>query len=234
MPQTTACPSCQRKLVVPDELLGKSVRCPNCETVFTAATDSPAESVSPTGLEEAPGSERIRSDADRARRESDDRGPSRRRSQEEDDDYYDGPEYGGGYGRGSRRGALNAVAGPATALQVAGGISLALSILGLLLVLVGVALPLAAGGAGPKNQNDQFLMMFQGTAGIVMRILGIVLSILVLNGARKMKRLESRSWAMAASIIAMIPCTGCCLLGMPFGIWSLVVLNKPEVRDSFR
>jgi hypothetical protein len=154
--------------------------------------------------------------------------------QEEDDDYYDGPEYGGGYGRGSRRAALSAVAGPATALQVAGGISLALSILGLVLVLAGVALPLAAGGAGPKNQNDRILVMFQGTAGIVMRVFGVVLSILVLIGASKMKRLESRGWAMAASIIAMIPCAGCCLLGLPFGIWSLVVLNKPQVRDSFR
>ena len=25
----------------------------------------------------------------------------------------------------------------------------------------------------------------------------------------------------------------CCLLGVPFGIWALVVLNKPEVKAQF-
>jgi hypothetical protein len=39
---------------------------------------------------------------------------------------------------------------------------------------------------------------------------------------------------MAASIIAMIPCVSpCCLLGLPIGIWALVVLMKPEVKSAF-
>jgi predicted Zn finger-like uncharacterized protein len=37
-----------------------------------------------------------------------------------------------------------------------------------------------------------------------------------------------------ACILAMIPCVNCCILGLPFGIWGLVVLNKPEVKDAFR
>jgi hypothetical protein len=32
----------------------------------------------------------------------------------------------------------------------------------------------------------------------------------------------------------MIPCFGCCLLGLPIGIWSLVTLNSAEVKSSFR
>ena len=36
MPAKVSCPSCSRQLMVPDELQGKSVRCPSCETVFTA------------------------------------------------------------------------------------------------------------------------------------------------------------------------------------------------------
>jgi hypothetical protein len=40
---------------------------------------------------------------------------------------------------------------------------------------------------------------------------------------------------MAASIIAIIPCFGpCCCLGIPVGIWALVVINKPEVKSAFR
>jgi predicted Zn finger-like uncharacterized protein len=37
MPINTDCPSCNRKLRVPDDLLGKKVKCPTCGTTFTAA-----------------------------------------------------------------------------------------------------------------------------------------------------------------------------------------------------
>lgn len=36
MPITVDCPSCNRKLRVPDDLLGKKVKCPTCSTTFTA------------------------------------------------------------------------------------------------------------------------------------------------------------------------------------------------------
>jgi hypothetical protein len=78
------------------------------------------------------------------------------------------------------------------------------------------------------------MMIFEGTLGAGISAIGIVLSILIAIGASKMKRLESRGWAMASSIIAVIPCTGCCVLSVPFGIWALIVINKPEVRDNFR
>jgi hypothetical protein len=42
MPVVTSCPDCSRKLRVPDELLGKKVRCPGCKVVFTARSE-PAE-----------------------------------------------------------------------------------------------------------------------------------------------------------------------------------------------
>jgi len=38
---------------------------------------------------------------------------------------------------------------------------------------------------------------------------------------------------MAGSIVAMVPCNICCLLGLPFGIWALVVIVRPEVKDAF-
>lgn len=40
MPTTTSCPHCQKKLNVPDEYLGKQVRCPQCKNAFTAAAGS--------------------------------------------------------------------------------------------------------------------------------------------------------------------------------------------------
>ena len=38
-----------------------------------------------------------------------------------------------------------------------------------------------------------------------------------------------------ASILAMIPCLSpCCLIGLPIGIWALVILMKPEVKAAFK
>ena len=36
MPQIIECPECGRKLRVQDNLLGRKVKCPGCETTFTA------------------------------------------------------------------------------------------------------------------------------------------------------------------------------------------------------
>jgi hypothetical protein len=38
---------------------------------------------------------------------------------------------------------------------------------------------------------------------------------------------------MVASIFAMLPCNPCCLLGLPIGIWALVVLSNEDVKDAF-
>jgi predicted Zn finger-like uncharacterized protein len=42
MPIQINCPSCSRALRVPDELLGKDVKCPTCGTTFTASAEGPA------------------------------------------------------------------------------------------------------------------------------------------------------------------------------------------------
>ena len=40
--------------------------------------------------------------------------------------------------------------------------------------------------------------------------------------------------AYTGAILSMIPCvSGCCLLGLPFGIWAVMTLNKPEVKAGF-
>jgi len=65
-------------------------------------------------------------------------------------------------------------------------------------------------------------------------VIGLLMSVLVLIGALKMKRLENYGLAMAASIVAMLPCISpCCIIGLPIGIWALVVLSKPEVKSAF-
>jgi hypothetical protein len=41
MPTTVDCPTCSRKLRIPDELLGKKVKCPQCGNAFLAGAAAP-------------------------------------------------------------------------------------------------------------------------------------------------------------------------------------------------
>lgn len=76
----------------------------------------------------------------------------------------------------------------------------------------------------------------EGMRGPMAGMINLVIALLdgfVVFGAIKMMRLQSFGLAMAACIIALLPCQCCCLFGLPFGIWGLVVLNKPEVKSQF-
>jgi uncharacterized membrane protein YhaH (DUF805 family) len=121
------------------------------------------------------------------------------------------------------------VNGPAIALMVTAGIGIALAIVGLLMNLLGAGMGAAQGG------EEGAMSMMSGGVGIVQSIVGIAVGVVVLMGAMKMKRLESYGFAMTAAILAMIPCVSpCCLLGLPFGIWAVVVLNDANVKAAFR
>ena len=48
-----------------------------------------------------------------------------------------------------------------------------------------------------------------------------------------MLKLRSYWMAVAGSFTVMPGGFGCCLAGMPVGIWSLCVLSNPEVRAAF-
>lgn len=137
-------------------------------------------------------------------------------------------------GGGSREAALSAVRGPAIALIITAALGIAYYLFNGVLTLVG-------GGAVfhqqiPPNvppEVRQFLEGMRGPlAGAVNLFVAAILGF-VLYGAIKMLRLQSYGLVFAACIVAMIPCNCCCLLGLPFGIWGLVVLNKPEVKSHF-
>lgn len=57
---------------------------------------------------------------------------------------------------------------------------------------------------------------------------------LIIVGALKMKSLNSYGMSITACILAMVPCfSPCCLLGLPIGIWAIVVLNDSAVKSEF-
>jgi hypothetical protein len=121
---------------------------------------------------------------------------------------------------------MDAVAGPAIALLVVGIIGIVGAAIG---ICAGVMI--GAAGAGMRrgfNADVQpiFSVFFYGAM--------LVASIVVVACSTKMKRLDSYAAAMAGSIVAVIPCLSpCFILGIPFGIWALVVINQNDVKDAF-
>ena len=127
-------------------------------------------------------------------------------------------------------GAAEQVNGPAIGLIVVAALGALMQIASLVIHVVS---PAALTSSSMPNQA--WANMFAGTIGVVSAIIGLLVSGVIFLGAMKMKKLESYGLAMASSIIAMIPCfSPCCLLGLPIGIWALVVLSKPEVKSAFK
>jgi hypothetical protein len=124
---------------------------------------------------------------------------------------------------------LSAVKGPAIALVITASLGLAVYVLLILALLVGFNRDLS-------NFSPQFQQLFMANHGklaVLRALFALVINGVVLFGALKMMKLQGHSFAIITCILAMIPCSCCCLLGLPFGIWGLVVLNKPEVKSQF-
>ena len=145
------------------------------------------------------------------------------------------PNPGGNFAGGGGPPTGNAaelVNGPAIGLIVTAGIGCAVQALGLVMNVLGLGM--GAAGAGADGAGGAQMMM-SGGLGVVGGLVGIGIGIVILVGALKMKKLESYGFSMAAAILAIVPCLSpCCLIGLPIGIWALVVLNKPEVKSAFR
>jgi GYF domain 2 len=134
--------------------------------------------------------------------------------------------------------AQSKVTGPAIGLMVIGGLVILGAILGIISSAVGGGTPTPTHTGNPDL--DRLLLQIQsqtsGVWNIVQEILMFAIGGFLIFSGIKMKKLESYGLAMTANILAMIPCftSCCCLIGIPIGIWGLVVLNKPEVKGAFK
>jgi hypothetical protein len=131
--------------------------------------------------------------------------------------------------------ARQRVSGPATGLLITGIIGIVVQGIGLVMNLAGVGAAAVQPPPAPGAPDFQWQAYTHGPIAITSAIIGLVIGIVIVMGALKMKNLQSYGLAMTSSILAMIPCISpCCLLGLPIGIWSVVVLSKPEVKSAFR
>ena len=84
-------------------------------------------------------------------------------------------------------------------------------------------------------QGD-FGAQFQGNpiGGAIYGVVATLVSAFVVFGAIQMKNAKMYGVSLAAAIISVIPCLSPCIcLGIPFGIWALIVLMDQDVKSAF-
>ncbi len=217
---TVRCPSCDQALEVLEAYRDWTVRCPHCETEFvpdavgTEARRPPPRSRPP-------------------REEPDDRYGARDERRDRDDDRYDDDDDDDDDDdRYDREEALRIVGPPAMWLEIVSWLSILLAI-----VLFGLCMLLAVAmdNNNPNGNNDEDALVWI-FAGFCTSVLLVPYSVVMAIGARKMRTLSSRGWALAACIMgigAFVLFGVCGLVQAGVGIWALVTLENPVVRDAF-
>lgn len=109
MPIQITCPSCSRQLRVPDDLVGKYVKCPSCDKTFTASAEAggPTQEYAP----EAPPPRRALNDEGHKQAEEPPPRPPRPRRDDDDDFDDDRPMRRSRRGYAPHRGTLILVLG---------------------------------------------------------------------------------------------------------------------------
>ena len=126
--------------------------------------------------------------------------------------------------------ASDQVSGPSIGLLITGILGAALSFIG----LIGSLFETGIESIKSNEFMGGYASIVEGAAGVAFCFVGLLVAGFIIYASLKMKALTQWSLCIAASIIAMIPCISpCCIVGLPIGIWCLVVLTKPEVRTAF-
>jgi hypothetical protein len=141
-----------------------------------------------------------------------------------------------------RAAALRRVKAPAVALTVTAVLNLILSLWDLVKTVIFPQNLQQYNSVLQQLNNPQLQESFQKLLHLMTSrplsiagdLFGLAMTVLILMGALKMQSLRSYEFSITAAILSMVPCvTPCCLIGLPFGIWALIVLRMPEVKSQF-
>jgi uncharacterized membrane protein YphA (DoxX/SURF4 family) len=219
-----SCPYCGRSLRSDEDLAGREVLCPGCQTTFRAPNEESAV-VAELPVKTAPPAATDDYFAEGASLPPPPPLPRIGRSEDEDDDW---PEE---EIRPSRRPlrwrpnlflAEEKVRGPAIALMVFAGIGI---VLGLLNPIVQLAM--FGFNTGAPMAMDLIIACVTG-------VVSAAYNGYIFWAAREMKHLRRHGHAFAAAILTILPCfSPCCLVGIPLGIWALRVISDPDIKSAF-
>ena len=83
------------------------------------------------------------------------------------------------------------------------------------------------------NEAKELIRTLAGPLTKVFSLFAAAVGGLLIFGGYQMRLLKGYGIAMAACIIGLLPCTSCCCLTLPLGIWTLTILTRPEIKSSF-
>jgi hypothetical protein len=128
--------------------------------------------------------------------------------------------------------ALQLVNGPSIGLMV----TAAAGFIGVVILGIGVAM--AHNGydfSQAPTMNPAVLEVLKGKIGLIMCAVGLPGSAFILFGAIQARKLKNYGVCFAASIVAMVPYVSFCFyIGLPLGIWALVVFCRADVKSCFK
>jgi hypothetical protein len=127
---------------------------------------------------------------------------------------------------------LEKLKSPAIGLLIAGIVNLLFGIYIVVSGLVKMQLGMVSAKGATDEERTAFLVGYWGI--VILGGLGALAAPVIIYGAFSMlKGVRYRS-AKAAAILAIIPAVSCFfIIGIPFGIWALKTLRKPDVRAAF-
>jgi predicted Zn finger-like uncharacterized protein len=228
MPTLTSCPSCSKQLKVPDELLGRQVKCPQCGTTFTATA-----AVTPGGPPPPPS-------------------PQHPFAPPPAPPTFPGSQPIGGYEEPppiTPRATGNRLKGPGIALLINSILMLLLWGYSIISGVMAVSNPANAVQSTVEMQemfsemfgkkltdeekeklrkDTEAQMKIQAPLQLVFSIVGFLLAILSIFGSIMMINGRKGGLAWTAAVLNVIPCTAscCCLTGIPIGIWAMIALKN--------
>lgn len=127
----------------------------------------------------------------------------------------------------------NKVKVPAIGLIIVGALNFGL---GLLTVLSGLLrlTGIISEDKIPTNEVEKIGYLVGTFGGYAIAFIGLIVAPIIIYGAIQMMNGKSYKLAKTSAILAIIPLISCCfVVGIPVGIWALVVLNKSEVKAFF-
>ena len=216
------CPHCQHVLVTDDEKAGRAAKCPGCGSrieIPAAFEESPSNQVG--GDSEAPRTDTRPCPVCGAEIK---RAAVKCRYCQAGVEVLDTPVGGQQHGVGpvDSQVAVDLVKAPAMSLMVMTGINMLLQ-----LVVVVINMVQVGGWDNPGGPAEWLILV--ASVG-----LSLVTSCFIIYGCRKMMKLERYGVSIAVCVMSMVPCfSSCVCIGLPLGIWGVVVLMKPEVKSAF-
>jgi hypothetical protein len=126
--------------------------------------------------------------------------------------------------------AKRKVLAPAIGIMVVGILGGLFSLFASVMALINPQ-SLNTGVAGADKVAEQV-----GTVlGVIMVFAWAAMGLFAAFGGFRMMGLKSYGLSFTACIFSMVPCyNSCCILGLPFGIWGLIVLLQPDVKEAFK